>query len=491
MSATSAGPKPVAVYLRYSSKMQDENSLAYQLSAAESYCSDHNMIIAAVYADPACSGTTGKRPDFQRMISDAKNNPEWKDIVVFKLSRWFRNAFDQARYEAELKKHGITIISITEEFADTPLGRHERRVQASHNQLVSEEIGEHTFSGQKEKASQGIHVGGRPPLGYKIENQRLVIDEHDAETVRQIFDMYDKGYSYRKIAKHLNEQGRRTSEGEQFSKNSFNSILSQEKYTGVYVWNKASKKSNDGSRNSHKFKPLKEQIHISGGCPAIIDRETFDRIQTKMKSRSGGNRNRYHYMLSGLGLLKCAHCGHLLEGSVRTAHNGNKYTVYACPNHRNNKCPTKEIRTECLDEAVAKALIYRRFKRQDLPALNSLVTMDNEIKRLQKRQKELKCAIASNLRLFEKGPSDILEARYYENTDELKEVGKKLESLQGSGPLITEENVGRVIRRFKDYLKTSDDPAVRDYLRKHIGYIRYSNDKTSIEINTGSDEAAS
>ena len=486
-------PEPVVLYSRYSSNMQDDNSLAYQMSAAEAYCRSHNMEIVETYSDAAYTGTTDRRPNFQRMMTDARNHPEWNKILVYKLSRLFRNANAQAQYEAELKKLGIICVSITESFPDTPLGRHERRVQASHNQLVSEETGEHTFSGQLEKARQGLHCGGRPPLGYRIENQRLVVDEDQAETVRIIFDMYLSGDSYRAIAARLNSEGRSTQEGRRFTKNSFNSILQQEKYCGVYVWNKATAKSDDGSRNSHKQKPETEQVRIPDGCPAIIDRDTFDRVQEEMRKRKGGNRRRYHYMLSSLGVLKCADCGHTLEGRACTTHKGEKYTVYSCPNHHggNRNCPTKDIRTEYLDEAVARALVYHRFQRADLSALSAVLSADDEVARLKKRQKELTTAINCDLRLLERSSSDAAEARYFENTEELKRVTDLLSSLQTAGPLITEENYSEVFSKFKRYLKSSNDPSVRKFLLAHIRGIYYGNRSTKIILDTARTEKVS
>ena len=493
MTQTSLNLEPVVLYSRYSSNMQDDNSLAYQMSAAEEYCRSHHMEIAETYADAAYSGTTDKRPNFQRMMKDAQNHPAWKKILVYKLSRLFRNARAQADYEAMLKNLGIVCISITESFPDTPLGRHERRVQASHNQLVSEETGEHTFSGQLEKARQGLHCGGRPPLGYRIENQRLVIDDDQAETVRMIFNMYLSGNSYRTIAEHLNAEGRRTQEGSKFSKNSFHSILHQEKYCGVFVWNKATSKADDGSRNSHKQKPETEQVRISEGCPSIIDRDTFDRVQEKMRKRKGGNRNRYHYMLSSLGVLKCADCGHTLEGRVCTSHKGEKNTVYACPNHHNGdrRCPTKDIRTEYLDEAVARTLVYHRFRKEDLSNVSAMVSVDDEVIRLQKRRKELRSAITRNMQLLEKSASDVAEARYFENSEELNRVEKKLTSIRNGQPIITKKNIHKIVGDFKYYLKTSDDPVVHAYLLAHISSIRYGNSKTIIKLDTGNEEKAS
>lgn len=483
IKADEAGFEPVALYCRFSSDNQTENSLAYQLTAAENYCKKNNLRIASVYSDAAYSGTNDRRPEFQRMMQDARNGPEWKTVLVYKLNRFSRNAADHVKYETELAKLGIKCVSVTETFSDTPLGRHERRVQASHNQLVSEEIAEHTTSGMLETASQGLHCGGRPPLGYKVVDRKLAIDEPQAKIVKLIFKLYDQGKSYRQIADYLNKQDYRTQEGKKFTKNSFNSILTQEKYIGTYIWNKASKKASDGTRNSHRQKAIEEQIRIEEGCPAIIDRDTFIRIQEKMKSRKGGNRTRHHYMLTSTGRLKCAYCGHKMEGGTRKNHKGETYTVYYCPNHRSGSCKTKEVRAEVLDRFTLKALMFRRIRKSDIPELSRQVSNDGRLSELKQKKRRLEGAIQSNLATMERRPSDQLSQRYEQNCDELDQVEDELARLESADALITKDNYMDVSKRLKDYIRQSDDPDVLDFLKQHISEIRYGNIKTIVHVS--------
>lgn len=478
----------VVLYSRYSSDNQSDNSLEYQLAAATDFCRAHHLKLVEVYSDAASTGTSDKRQAFQRMMADARSDPPWRKVLFYKLSRFSRNAADHMKYEGELKKLGIECVSITEFFPDTPLGRHEKRVQASHNQLVSEETAEHTFSGMMERAKQCSHCGGRPPLGYKIVNKRLVIDEEGAEIVRLIFRMKLDGYSLSEMAQHLNSQGYKTREGGDFSKNSFDSILRQEKYTGMFIWNKSASKSDDKTRNAHAFKAEGEQIRVEGGCPAIIDCDTFDRVQSMMaESRKSGNRPRHHYMLTRLGLLKCGACGAAMQGAVRTAHNGKKYAVYLCPNHhaKDRSCPTRDARTECVDDFVSRSLVAGRFIKSDTPALANAVTFGDEIKRLERQKHELERAIQATLALNEQKPSQAAQERYYQRCDELEAVTARLSKLRSRKTAITADNIGKVIHDFRRELMVSDDPDVREYLRQHIGSIIYDNNQTTITINTG------
>lgn len=100
-----------------------------------------------------------------------------------------------------------------------------------------------------------MHNGGDAPLGYDVTNdKRYAINKEEAQAVKIIFDMYVNGYSYSNIIDKLNDLGYKTKRGNKFGKNSLHGILSNEKYTGVYVFNKTQRKGINGKRNGHKQK---------------------------------------------------------------------------------------------------------------------------------------------------------------------------------------------------------------------------------------------
>jgi len=277
--------EPVALYMRYSSDNQTENSIKYQRAALRSYCLNHNMRIVREYADRERTGKNDKRLEFQRLIEDAQKKPRWKKVLVYKLNRYFRNAKSAIAYDDVFADHGIEVISVTQQIDNSPSGRLMRHIFYVFDEFQSDLIAEHTHMGMMSKASEASHCGGKPPLGYDIDNKRLVINEQEAEIVHMIFKCIDNGCSYVQTAKLLNEKGYRTKQGKPFTKNSFDLILSQEKYIGVFTWNKTRQRKSNDTRNSHAQKLEDEQIRVENAIPAIIDRDLFDRVQQKRDSR--------------------------------------------------------------------------------------------------------------------------------------------------------------------------------------------------------------
>ena len=139
---------------------------------------------------------------------------------------------------------------------------------------------------------------------------------------------------------------------------------------------------------------------------------------------------------------------------------------------------------------VAKALTAGRFLKSDTPNLSMQVSYGEEIKRLKKRQHELKGAVDTDLALLEKHFSDTLEERYFQHQSELEQLSAKIEKLSATESPITKDNIGKVIGRFRKYLKESDDPDVRSYIMEHIELIQYGNEKVSIHVNTGTEKGA-
>ena len=258
-------------YLRYSSENQQETSIEYQDAAIMQYCERNHLIMINKYIDRAQSGTTSKRHAFRQMLSDAKSQPGWSQILVYNFSRFSRNVIDSITYSSELLSYGITLVSITEGSIvnATPGETLLRNVTFAINQYTSDQTAVQSLLGQKAQARKSKHCGGIPPLGYDLDAEgKLIINEREAEVVRKIFQMYLDGVSYQQMAKTLNQSGYQTKTGRPFQKNSFYEILKREKYAGIFTWNKSSPKfrrsstQNGFSRNSHRLKPREEQVRI-------------------------------------------------------------------------------------------------------------------------------------------------------------------------------------------------------------------------------------
>ena len=142
-----------------------------------------------------------------------------------------------------------------------------------------------------ENAYQCKHTGGIPPLGYNVgPDRRYVINEAEAEAVTLIFESFAAGYGYKKICAQLKINGYKSKKGKNFTPTSLHDILRNEKYTGVYIFNRTVSKVN-GLRNNHASKAEEDIIRIPGGMPAIISKELFSAVRKKMGNSKPVNRN--------------------------------------------------------------------------------------------------------------------------------------------------------------------------------------------------------
>ena len=205
----------------------------------------------------------------------------------------------------------------------------------------------------RDLAKQGKHLGGIPPFGYKLVDGRLTPDEPNARAVRQLFRMHREGVGYTKMLDFLHAGGFKTGRGNRFSKNSLYDILTNEKYTGTYIYNRASAADKDGRRNNHKSKDDADIIRIPGAFPAIITPEEWQ------QSRAVTLKNRHSfrsysakqvYLLSGI--IRCGVCDSPMQVlSGGRDRDGTPQRYYACP----RKC-CKAARKEEVEFYVRSAL---------------------------------------------------------------------------------------------------------------------------------------
>ena len=419
-----------ALYARYSSDNQRSESIDAQLRAMQNYCQQNHILIVETYIDEAKSATTDHRPSFQKMIADSKYH-QFNIILVHKLDRFARNRYDSAVYKRELKKNGVSVYSVLENLDDSPESIMMESVLEGMSEYYSQNLAREVMKGMRETALQCKHTGGKPPLGYDLNTDgKLIINQGEAEVVQQIFKMYLDNYSYSKMAEVLNKKGYRTKTGSLFRKNSFYSILRQEKYTGVYIWNRASAKQN-GMRNNHKSK---DQVRIQGGCPSIISRSDFEEVQKKMQERAHGkaeSKARRYYMLGGKGFLQCGICGKSMTGTVRKSH-GKTYITYQCPSHKAKQCETKEVRADRLNLIVAQQLAKFFFREDRLKdwedLLRSDIRDDPENKSLKNRIKGIDKKMENILQNLEDVVSKALTKRLDELTRKKEELESKLKN---------------------------------------------------------------
>lgn len=328
----------VAIYARYSSDKQSENTIEAQQRICREYCERHGYEVVAYYTDRALTARKNvkKRRDFQRMIKDSEKK-KFDAVLVFKLERFARNRYDSAVYKARLKKNGVRVISATENISGDKESIILESVLEGMAEYFSADLSEKVRAGMHQNALRHENNGGATPLGYKILDKKLVIDPLTAPIVKEAFERYAQGESIVSIYEDFNEKGYRTSRGGKFNKNSFHHMFKNKKYIGTYVY---------------------DNIEVDDVIPAIISREVFDTVQERLKIRKSApntSSSQNEYLLS-LKLI-CGECGNTMTGTTGTSKNGKKYFYYECTNRKKQTCSMKSVRRDVIDEKVINETI--------------------------------------------------------------------------------------------------------------------------------------
>lgn len=359
----------VAIYVRYSSDNQRQESIDAQIRAIKDYCDKNEHEIVRIYQDEAVSATSDNRDQFLQMIDDAKHG--WFDaVIVHKLDRFARNRYDSAFYKRELRINNVRIISVLEQLDDSPEAVILESVLEGMAEYYSKNLAREVRKGLNENALKALHNGGVPPLGLNVNPDKTYsINETEAQAVRIIFDMYANGYGYMMIANELNAKNYKTKTGNPFGKNSIYEILRNEKYIGRYVFNRrASKKTGRAEKSADQV------TRIDGALPQIVSDEVWNRVQDKMNQQKKPRMNATRvYLLTGH--LECGMCGSNYVGaSYVKGRNGEKYYIYACTTRdTRNGCRNKNIRADKLEQFVLDTIKHELLNEEAIDHLARMV----------------------------------------------------------------------------------------------------------------------
>ena len=201
MKARGMIPKAV-MYARYSSDNQRDESVEAQIRAMTKYCQDNEIAIVGEYIDRARSATTDDRPEFQRMIADSKQGT-FNIVLVHKSDRFSRNRRDSLNYKSILKCNNVTVVSVLENFDDSPESVIMESLIEGMAEYYSKNLAREVMKGLNENALKCKSNGGRPPFGFKVnkETQIYEIVEEEARAVRFMFESISQGKSYDYIIK--------------------------------------------------------------------------------------------------------------------------------------------------------------------------------------------------------------------------------------------------------------------------------------------------
>lgn len=384
-----------AVYARYSSDNQREESIEAQIRAITDFAMQNGYYITKTYVDEALSAKTDNRPQFIKMITDAKMNM-FDVVICHKLDRFARNRYDSAFYKKALKDNGVRLISVLENFDNTPESIILESVLEGMAEYYSANLAREVMKGLKENALQCRHTGGKPPFGYNVVNKEYVINDREAMAVRKIFEMTIAGQSYLSVRKWLKENNFKTKYNSDFSSRSINEILKNEKYIGVYVYNKKQRVIENGVKKniSHSNDDI---IRIENGVPSIVDKAIFINANEMLKGRNqrgvGVTRAKETYLLSGK--LFCGECSGYMNGArFRGGSNKHLYVIYECSNRRQkkNNCIKKMVNRDSIENKVIDILETEMFSDKSI---------NEKLDELEKRILGLKNTIPDDIKQFE------------------------------------------------------------------------------------------
>ena len=376
---------PVALYARVSSDRQDVDlSVAAQLRALRDHAAKNGYSVVREYVDEAESGRIADRPQFRKMIDEgSKPEAPFKEILVWKFSRFTRKREHAVAFKAQLRRKGIRVVSITEQAEDNATGRLLEGIIESVDEYYSENLAQEVLRGMREAASRGFWVASHPPLGYNRvmvpdgpkKRPTLEINPDTSRIVRRIFTMAEAGKGTQEITRILNTEGIASPRGKLWGKTSVHGILTNEAYTGTLVWGEGAKDKG-------------EPIRVEKAFPAIISKAQFRRVNQFMHSRAPKLRHPRRvgssYLLSGL--IKCQACGTSLVG--RYAQNG-KYAYYVCPSNikiAKDACETPSINARRFEELVVNKIRANILTEGNIRALVKVV--DEEMDGLAREQRK-------------------------------------------------------------------------------------------------------
>ena len=425
------------IYARYSSDNQREESIEGQLRECQEYANKQGITIIGTYIDRALSAKTDNRPEFQRMIRDSAKGL-FEVIIIWKLDRFARNRYDSAHYKNVLRKNGVRVLSAKENISDGPEGIILESMLEGMAEYYSAELSVKVKRGMTENALKCKHNGGRPPIGYILDdNRQYQIDPVTEPIAKEIFERYADGESVAGIIKNLNVRGFVAQDGGKLTYNTFRNILRNRKYIGEYHYGETT---------------------IPNGVPAIIPVELFERVQKRVeKNRRAPARTKAKedYLLTTK--LYCGKCGTFMVGESGKSKTGKMHYYYKCLSAKRKRgCNKKAVKKDWIEDLVVS------FTMEHVLSDHIISRIAEAVVALQERENAVLPALRQQLTDTEQRISNVLNAieqgvltpTTKQRLTELEERrdGLKISIIQEemARPMLTHEQVVFWISRFKE-----------------------------------------
>lgn len=486
--------KRTRTYVRYSDHKQDDGfSVEYQISEIEEFLYKHGLELHKHHIDEATSGTkVAGREAFFELIQDVKEGLV-DVIVVYKLNRLFRNAYESQKYRKLFKKHGVKLMSVTQQIdEDTSAGRLMTNVLSDIDQYQSETISDHVKSSMREMARQGYHTGGTVPFGYTLEviengkksRKKYKIDEAESAVVKKMFELYADNYSLRYLQQYLTEHGFLTRQNKQFGITTIARMLGNDFYIGTLRY------STEGY----------EDIVVEGVVPPIIDSELWLRVQERKNANKQVEPRKRKTLYALTGKIFCGVCNdgeHFFGMQSGSTQNGKKYAYryYICAKRKNYAaCTCDRIRKDYLENLVLQEIKKRILNEDAIKQLarsvaalcnNTPAQISADIKSLTKRRTTLEKQIDTllEMRLAGEMSADILKRKSVVLEAELAELRNKLFMLEEQKKhSITSDSVEAYLRSMLSHAESTDEYVLKNLFDNFVDRIVIDNERVDVSL---------
>jgi DNA invertase Pin-like site-specific DNA recombinase len=313
------------IYARYSSERQTEQSIEGQLSVCRKYATENGIRVVQVYVDRAMTGTNDNRADFQRMLRDSALK-QWEVVIVYKLDRFSRNRYESAIHKKTLKDNGVRVLSAMERIDSSSIeSMLLESMLEGYAEYYSAELSQKVKRGIAESRKKGYWLGGFLPFGYDVKEKKPVLNEYEAQIVKEIYSDYVCGAKVKDIVAQLAARGVRKKDGKALSMQNVYKILHTQYYNGNEIY------------------------------PQIVSDQVFEEVKklNEENKRSPARKKAHEkYLLSGK--LFCGECGDAMCGESGTSKNGDIHLYYKCvakKKHKND-CSFPSIKKETIETAV-------------------------------------------------------------------------------------------------------------------------------------------
>ncbi len=427
---------PVALYARVSSDRQDVDlSVAAQLRALRDHARKNDYMIVREYVDEAESGRIADRPQFRRMIDEAaKINAPFREILVWKFSRFTRKREHAVAFKSMLRRKGIRVVSITEQAEDTATGRLLEAIIEGVDEFYSENLAQEVTRGMREAASRGFWMSSGAPFGYNRvmvqdgpkKRPKLEPDPDSSQVVRRIFDMSEAGKSTLDIARTLNDEGIASPRGNPWGKTTLHAILINETYTGTLVWGLNAK---DGA----------DPVRVDDAFPTIVSKAQFNRVAKLLRSRApkvvNPRRVASPFLLSGL--VKCKACRRALTGQYAKS---GKFPYYVCQTlmkQGSGSCDTPRLNARRFENLVVEKIRSNILTEGNIRDL--VKTVDEKMDRVAAEQHKRLEAIDAELEDVKRHLSRIWHFIGETDNVDMADAGNHIRELRDRQELLEDE----------------------------------------------------